>query len=306
MNKCITFSILLLLVLSAKGQNAMKAPLLKNVKIAFVSYRTGSAEIYLMNSDGTNLEQLTNSKENNSFPYQINNRTLGFTRTDSLRNITKHQIDIYTKKEQPLVENPIRKCAKWQMPDPAKIHYAFIRSTNYSDRELFLFNTITGLEKQLTTKKDSAYAAYSINHSWSSDGKKLVFMSGKDWYNQYIRIYNVEKDTIYPITSRGYMNSGLKWLKDDSTLIANLKISGKTMYEIYSVNIQTGNLKQITTGINLHPDVSPDGEWIVFESQRHQNDGEVYIMKKDGTNQVRLTHNPNYNGRCIWFNLKDK
>ena len=62
--------------------------------------------------------------------------------------------------------------------------------------------------------------------------------------------------------------------------------------------------RQLTAGINLHPDVSPDGEWIVFESQRHQNDGEVYIMKKDGSEQTRLTFADSYDGRCIWFDPK--
>ena len=128
-------------------------------------------------------------------------------------------------------------------------------------------------------------------------------MSGKDWYNQVIRIYDVLEGTIYPVTDRGYMNSGLKWLADNNTLIANLKIRDETLYELYSVDTSTGTLTQLTKEINLHPDVSPDGEWIVFESQRHANDGEVYIMKKDGSNQIRLTNNDKYNGRCIWFKL---
>ena len=296
-------SFLFFQVLVLFSQQKAESPLLEGLKIAFVSYRTGSAEIYLMNSDGSALEQLTNSPENNSFPIQLDNRTLGFNRTDSLRNTTSYQIDIYTKEESVYNELPIRPGAKWQVENPENQHWAFIRSNDYKDRELFIYNANTGFEKQLTSFKNPEFATYSVNHSWSPDGKSLVFMSGKDWYNQVIRLYNLETGLIKQVTERGYMNSGLKWLNDGINIIANLKIKDKTHYELYSVNSETGDLNQLTKGINLHPDVSPDGEWIVFESQRHNNDGEVYIMKKDGTQQLRLTNNPNYNGRPVWIKL---
>ncbi len=303
MNKFLSL-ILIFLSQSLWSQEGLEKPLIEDVKIAFVSYRTGSAEVFLMNSDGTEVEQITNSEENNSFPRQIDKRTLEFTRRDSLGKAEKYQIDIYTKEERPFIEDPVVEGAKWEAESPNGRYVAFVRSTDYRDRELFLLDTKSGEEKRLTSHKDESAAAYSINHSWSRDGKKLVFMSGPDWYNQFIRIYDVETDSISVVTDRGYMNSGLLWLKDNKTLIANLKIRDKTLYELYSVDVATGEVKQITENINLHPNISPDGDWIVFESQRHQNDGEVYIMKPDGSNQVRLTNNPNYNGRCIWFKLR--
>ncbi|NNE26518.1 MAG: hypothetical protein HKN09_06720 [Saprospiraceae bacterium] len=255
---------------------------LNDLKIAFVSYRSGSAEIYLMDTDGGSIEQITSSEENNSFPFQIDDRTIGFTRTDSLRNSVKYTIDIYTKQEELYLEKPIRVCAKWQVESHGNRLWAFTRSTDYKDRELFIFDTVTGMEKQLTRCKNDKYSAYSINHTWSSNSQMLAFMSGPDWYTQNIRIYDLVNDSIFALTDKGFMNSGLSWLSDNNTLIANLKIKDETTYEIYSIDIKTKKLQALTEGINLHPDVSPDGEWIVFESQRHGNHGEVYIMKKMG------------------------
>ncbi|HET6246931.1 MAG TPA: hypothetical protein VFE47_04465 [Tepidisphaeraceae bacterium] len=40
---------------------------------------------------------------------------------------------------------------------------------------------------------------------------------------------------------------------------------------------------------------SPDGKWIVFCSMR-SGDGDVYIMRSDGTHPVRITSNPGYDG----------
>ncbi|MFY0604884.1 MAG: PD40 domain-containing protein [Flavobacteriaceae bacterium] len=285
----------------ALSQKKIETP--NKLKIAFVSYKTGTAEIYLMNADGSDVEQITDSKENNSFPFQIDKRTIGFTRTDSLKNQEKFKIDIITKKEQKIRENPIVNQAKWETLSSDKKLVAFVRSNDYRDRELYIYNTLTKKEIKISDKKSELYKTMSVGFSWSKNGKYLIFMSGPDWFNQFIRMYDVEKEKVVTITERGFMNSGIKWLNDNETLIANLKIRGKTLYEIYSVNIKNGKLAQLTKGINLHPDVSPNGEWVVFESQRHNNYGEVYIMKKDGTEQRRLTNNENYNGRCIWFKL---
>jgi Tol biopolymer transport system component len=40
---------------------------------------------------------------------------------------------------------------------------------------------------------------------------------------------------------------------------------------------------------------SPDGKWIVFGSRR-DGDSELYVMRPDGANPVRLTHAPGYDG----------
>lgn len=304
MYKCIQLSLILLLLSQCSvKQDTSSTDEQDKLKIAFVSYRTGSAEVFLMDTDGSDVEQITSSEENNSFPFQIDERTIGFTRTDSVGNSQKVKIDIYTKQEERINETPTLEGAKWEETSPNGEELAFVRSTDYSDRELYIYNSSKATEVKLTNKSVEDYKTLSVGFSWSGDNKKLLFLSGPDWLNQYLRIYDLETDSIQTITDRGYMNSGVRWLNDNKTIIANLKIINETMYEIYSIDTDTGNLNQLTSGINLHPDVSPDGEWIVFESQRHQNEGEVYIMRKDGSEQTRLTNTPNYNGRCTWFKL---
>ncbi len=271
-------------------------------KIGFVSYATGSADIFLMDADGSNIEQITNTQDNNSFPFQIDEQTIGFTRFDKDRNQSLHQINIYTKEEQPYEEPAIVEGAKWQEESPDGHYVAFVKSTDYRDRDLYLYDKTTKSEKQLLSHTDSIAIAYSINHRWSGDSKKLVFMSGVDWYSQVIRYYDIEKDSIINVTERGYMNSGLLWTGDDKTLIANLKIRDKTLYELYSVDSETGVVRQITDSINLHPNIASDGKTLVFESQRY-GDGDIYTMNVDGSELKRITSDSIYEGRAFWFNM---
>ena len=70
-------------------------------------------------------------------------------------------------------------------------------------------------------------------------------------------------------------------------------------------------LTSTPTSGNIHFDISPDGQYLVFESQRDSIvedqawNSEIYVMRIDGTQQIRLTNHPNFDGRPIWFPLPE-
>ena len=133
-------------------------------------------------------------------------------------------------------------------------------------------------------------------------------MSGPDWYNQFLRIYDLKTGKTKVITQRGYMNSGLLWLKNDNALILNIKIRDKTTYELWRINADGSNLHQLTNHPgrgSVHPAISPDGQWVVFETGRDGDDGELYLMRPDGSAQTRITFHRSYEGRPAWIELKE-
>jgi TolB protein len=65
----------------------------------------------------------------------------------------------------------------------------------------------------------------------------------------------------------------------------------KSRQQLYSVDMQAGNPKQLTdsVGVNNWPSFSADGKKIVFGSTRDGN-YEIYSMNADGSDPKRLTH----------------
>lgn len=87
-------------------------------------------------------------------------------------------------------------------------------------------------------------------------------------------------------------------------------------YDIYEMDLKTAGYKNLTKtkGYDAESSWSPDGQWIAFSSDRHAYTGsltdaekaaqsknpsalaELYIMKADGTEVKRLTHDIGYDG----------
>ncbi len=66
-----------------------------------------------------------------------------------------------------------------------------------------------------------------------------------------------------------------------------------------AVVLQLGTAKRVTNVQDAYPMLSPDGTRLVFESNRTGN-WDIYSMKPDGTDLVRLTDNPAADVGPIW------
>lgn len=144
-------------------------------------------------------------------------------------------------------------------PDGAMLAFSFLNPDQYNGRHLGIVPITGG-----TIKTVYADPGWSITPEWSADGKKLYF-AWADYYNRYE--YNVPGS----IRAKAY---------------------------IISINLDGTGWRAISDTVSglatdLYPSVSPDGNQIVFTSQRNFQDGifpEIFITDINGTIMKQVTH----------------
>ena len=193
--------------------------------------------------------------------------------------------------------------------------------------------------RQLTTEGRRAGEGY-----WSPDGKRMVFQSEREPGNPFYQIYvqdlgSGRVNRISPgigkttcaffrpgsdeiLFASTHADPASKKLQEDELA---LRASGAQrryawdfdpQMDIYAYSEASGGLKRLTNarGYDAEAAYSPDGQWIVFASNRDAYErtlkeeeqrllekdpshfAEIYIMRADGTGVRRLTNTPGYDG----------
>lgn len=119
--------------------------------------------------------------------------------------------------------------------------------------------------------------------------------------NSQLFVMSSDGGTARQLTDGAYDHGGkLSWNKDGTQIFysANKRADSElewTDSEIYSVNVQSKEVKQLTerNGPDRSPVVSPNGKYIAYlgADQHHKNyeNTEVYIMDIDGSNKHSIT-----------------
>jgi len=198
-------------------------------KIAFVSDRSGSAaHLYVMDADGSNVQQLTSSGAQviptGSMSWSPDGSTLVFV-DDRSGNDEIYSIGADGSGEQRLTNNSAADTHPHWSPDGSKIVYS---SETDGDSEIYTMNPDGTGRQKLTDDTD-----YNGTARWAPDGSKIAFASDRSG-NTNLHIMNADGTGVQQVTSTTAEDGFPSWSPDGSELSFYSMRSGNA--EVYKIN----------------------------------------------------------------------
>ena len=257
-------------------------------KIVFVSDRDANAEIYVMNTDGSEQTRLTNSEFRDISP----SWSPDGTRIVYSSGKDVHEIYTINADGSDLVQ--LTDGLAWNdtpswSPDGLRIVFEST-DTDYTSGIYVMKTDSSGITQLPHTDASS-------HPSWSPDGHQIVFIQPSDpvWFDDFNNIYVMNTDS----SGRMQITDGGPGPYSQPSWSPQGKQIAFTFYnyedgddEIFVMNADGSNLTQLTynSASDQNPSWSPDSRRIVFESDR-DGDYEIFVMNADGSNQKQITYN---------------
>ena len=282
-------------------------------QIAFASDKDGDFEIYLMNTDGTSLRQLTEN-EGIDYPssWSPDGRKLAFIsdRTGT-SEIFVMEIDGSGSVIQ-LTDDSGRDFEPIWSPDGRKIAF---NSWSDGDSEIFVMDP-DGTNLVQLTDNDVIESVYS----WSPDSQKLAFFRApKSIFNPDSEIFvmNADGGNAIQLTDNDTHDLFPAWSPDGQTITFTswseaaswVKIGPDTFHQpidsnIYLMNADGSEVRQLTyDNVSIGASWSPDGQFIAFTfGSRNPNfKSEIHVMDTNGSRRKTLIDWPDSDeGSPIW------
>jgi len=287
-----------------------------------------TAEIYLMDGDGTNLRRLTENTSFDGFPALSPDGTEIVFDSNRLRAEGEpfNTSDLFVMKVDGTSQTALLRgsSATWS-PDGRQIAFHASASGKgrpiktdpgaaTSDNDIFVLNVRDFLEhraqpKNLTNSPD----AIDDDPDWSPDGRTIVFTSHAASDNPInsatAELYAIDADgTGKPtrLTNNNEEERAPSWSPDGKRIVYCCRKDGPD-FEICVMNADgSGQVRLTDNDIGeLTPSWSPDGRRIVF----HRRVGarghfQLFVINADGTGEKQLTFPPGLNGFPNWGEVR--
>jgi TolB protein len=164
-------------------------------------------------------------------------------------------------------------------PDGQRIAVTLSESGN---AEIYVLDRSGAILKQLTNTP-----FIDTSPTWSPDGSRIAFVSDRDGSPQ-IWVMAADGSGQRRVTRQGNYNQTPKWIprKDSPPLVAFTARDNNLVYDIFTVDVDTGNIARITQGhgSNRSPTWAPDGRALAYESSR----GGIWISTADGRTEKQV------------------
>ena len=233
-------------------------------QIVFASERDGhfikfiTSEIYVMDADGGNQLNLTNDlNEDRSPSWSPDGKRIVFVsnRDGHFRDFITSEIYVMDDDggNQLNLTNDLNedRSPSWS-PDGKRIVFTSEREGHFIGEvgitsEIYVMDTDGGNQQKLTNNRKNDW-----NPSWSPDGKRIAFTSGRD-RNGEIYVMDADGGNQQNLTNNRDDDGSPSWSPDGKRIAFASNRDGN--YEIYVMDTDGGNQQKLTN--NPHSDFSP-------------------------------------------------
>lgn len=239
-------------------------------------------DLWVVNADGTGLGALTETTDQDEqMPdWSPNGMQLVFARS----NVGAVVTDLWTMNADGsgavaiVADGSINWKPRWS---PSGTHILFA-STRAGGEHLWLVEDDGNNPSQRTTED-------ATNPAWSGDGTQITFESDRDG-NQEIYVMQADGSNETNLSNNPQNDVSPSWFPDGQEILYTVGIydaaSGLYSYHVSSAAVDGSGVVQLTMGddqTNQLPDASPDGNQVLFASDR-TGSFLLYVMNRDGSN----------------------
>ena len=252
--------------------------------------------LYVMNTDGSNLTQITDDHVFIPLPFEYN-----FS-PDASKVVFIHDnfpqseyYDIYTVNADGtgLIEVTPDQLQHWNpvfSADGSKIVFgrSFWLNQQFFNRDLFSMNADGSNVIRLTNNE---YGQSSDEPRFSSDGTKIYFITRSDG-GYDLEVMNADgsgRVRLFQSPDTGYLGA-VRFNQNETALVFRLRTAAGNS-EVYSINADGSNPRNLSNhpATDTEPGFNFGGDKVFFLSDREATQLQIFSVNSDGTNPVNLS-----------------
>jgi len=278
-------------------------------QIAFASTRSGAPQIYLINVDGTGLKLITNMENGACQPSWSPDglqlvfispcRARGDFYDNAFKDSSLYLIHADGTGQTALTTIPGADFDPAWSPDGDRIAFASMRDGR---KEIYVLTINTGAVTRLT---NSTGDVENSQPSWAPLGNQIVYTVKRVGAYQVWSMSDTGQGNVQVVRSGQQLwDYAPVWMPDSETILFNQRNLGPSQPWLMTIRFEDRE-KQDPTKLDLRSPIenvhfSPDGLWLVFESQNDAGNRDIYFMTVTGGDRTRLTNDPKSDFDPVW------